>query len=206
MQPAGVGRQEGRERVTLGRTLREARQKKKVSESQAAAATRIKIQTIQDLENEEFSRIAAPIYGKGFIRMYAEYLGLDPDPLIDDYVAQVDGGTPPSLCSDIGSTVDGERETEKDGRRSRIDWQALSPFRGIRILGLGRRIRAAFSEDPWKVLSIGIGILFILVFAVSALSRYGGPRRRTPVSGKLEKDNASRFIVEPPDAYYDGAP
>ena len=170
MQPAGVGRQEGRERVTLGRTLREARQKKKVSESQAAAATRIKIQTIQDL------------------------------------VAQVDGGTPPSLCSDIGSTVDGERETEKDGRRSRIDWQALSPFRGIRILGLGRRIRAAFSEDPWKVLSIGIGILFILVFAVSALSRYGGPRRRTPVSGKLEKDNASRFIVEPPDAYYDGAP
>ena len=30
------------------------------------------------MERDDFSRMAAPIYAKGFIRLYAEYLGLDP--------------------------------------------------------------------------------------------------------------------------------
>ena len=192
--------------MTLGRTFREARLKRKVSESQAAAATRIKIQTIEDLENEEFSRIAAPIYGKGFIRMYAEYLGLDPDPLIEDYLAQVDGGERPSVGSDIVPPADREEKAGTTAGRSTIDWGALNLFRGVRLFGIGRRISAAFSADPWKVLSIGVGILFIVVFAVSALSRYSGSSRRTSATGKIEKGRTSRFIVEPPDPYYDNAP
>ena len=48
--------------ATLGQILKEAREKKGVTASQAAAATRMKIQTVEALERDDFSRIAAPTY------------------------------------------------------------------------------------------------------------------------------------------------
>jgi len=72
--------------MKLGDELRRARLARKLTTSQIAAATRMKIQVVEALEREDFSSIAAPIYSKGFIKLYAEYVGLDPKPLIDDFV------------------------------------------------------------------------------------------------------------------------
>lgn len=83
----------------LGQTLREARLKHSLTASQVAAATRMKVQIVEDLEREEFSRIAAPIYGKGFIRLYADYVGLDPKPLIEEYVTRFVSPPSPSLMA-----------------------------------------------------------------------------------------------------------
>ena len=69
----------------LGPQLKAGRERKGVPASQAAAATRMKVQTIEALEREDFARIPAPMYVKGFIKIYAEYLGLDPAPLLLDY-------------------------------------------------------------------------------------------------------------------------
>jgi transcriptional regulator with XRE-family HTH domain len=73
---------------TLGQKLKEGRLKKKLNTSQAAQGTRIKIQHIEAIENDDFSAIAAPTYAKGFIRIYSEFLGIDPEPLIQEYVDQ----------------------------------------------------------------------------------------------------------------------
>jgi transcriptional regulator with XRE-family HTH domain len=81
----------------LGQTLREARQKHNLTASQVAAGTRMKVQIVEDLEREEFAKIAAPIYGKGFIKLYAEYVGLDAKPLIEEYVARFVSPPTPSL-------------------------------------------------------------------------------------------------------------
>ena len=70
----------------LGNIFKTARTKKKVTSSQAAAATRMKVQHIEALERGDFSRMAAPMYAKGFIKIYADYLGLDPTPLIKMYM------------------------------------------------------------------------------------------------------------------------
>lgn len=71
----------------MGQELRKARLRRKLTVSQVAGATRIKAQIIEDLEREDFSRIAAPIYGKGFLKLYAEHVGIDPAPLIDEYMS-----------------------------------------------------------------------------------------------------------------------
>lgn len=71
---------------TLGQQLKAARMRKKLTASEAAKGTRIKIQHIEAIENDDFRDIAAPAYAKGFIRIYAEFLGLDPAPLVKDYV------------------------------------------------------------------------------------------------------------------------
>ena len=82
---------------SLGQTLRQAREAKGLTQSQVAAQTRILIQIIDDIENEDFHRIAAPIYGRGFVRLYAECVDLDPQPLIREFMDIYEGRRAPTV-------------------------------------------------------------------------------------------------------------
>ena len=77
--------------IEFGKTLRLAREAKGYSVSQLAEATRMINQTIEDLENENFTRIAAPIYGRGFVKLYCEEVGLDPKPMIAEFMEIFNG-------------------------------------------------------------------------------------------------------------------
>lgn len=72
--------------IEFGKTLRLAREAKGYTISQLAEATRMIHQTIEDLENENFTRIAAPIYGRGFVKLYCEAVGLDPKPMVAEFM------------------------------------------------------------------------------------------------------------------------
>jgi cytoskeletal protein RodZ len=52
-------------------------------------ATRIRRGFLEALEEERFADLPAPIYARGFIRTYSSFLGLDPQPLLQRYTAQV---------------------------------------------------------------------------------------------------------------------
>ncbi len=77
--------------IEFGKTLREAREAKGYTIAQLADITHIMHQMVEDLENENFSRIAAPIYGRGFVKLYCEAVGLDPKPMIAEYMAILNG-------------------------------------------------------------------------------------------------------------------
>lgn len=70
---------------SIGSQLRNAREARGLTISQAASATRIKYQHIEAIERDEFSTFAAAAYARGFIKIYAEYVGLEPAPLLDLY-------------------------------------------------------------------------------------------------------------------------
>lgn len=72
----------------IGQQFREARERRKATLSQAAEATRIKSTHLEAMEQNRFDVFAAPIYARGFIRTYAEYLELDSKPLVEAYQAQ----------------------------------------------------------------------------------------------------------------------
>jgi hypothetical protein len=82
--------------MAIGPVLQEARLKKQLTTSQVAELTRMKIQIVADLEHDDFHRIAATIYGKGFIKLFAECVGIDPTPLLADYMRTVRGGSGPA--------------------------------------------------------------------------------------------------------------
>jgi hypothetical protein len=86
--------------MALGKQLREARERLGLSASEVAQATRMKVQTVEAIEREDFARIAAPIYGKGFIKLYAERVGLDPRALIDEFMHKVGAAKTPMLDGD----------------------------------------------------------------------------------------------------------
>ena len=77
--------------IEFGKTLREAREAKGYTFTQVAEMTHLKSSTIEQLEKEDFSSIAAPIYGRGFVKLYCEAVGIDPKPLITEFMAIMNG-------------------------------------------------------------------------------------------------------------------
>jgi transcriptional regulator with XRE-family HTH domain len=167
----------------LGEALRSARIAKGVDTSEAAAATRLKMQMIEDLEENVFSSIAAPVYGKGFIRLYAEYLGLDPLPLIQDYLAQcgISSGAPASGDQRGGVVeelhdVSGEQEEANSSRvgLGRTDGYKQNTDRSEFLQQWLERMRVAFIEEPVKCSLVAFAVLVLFTFLVSGLIRCAG--------------------------------
>jgi cytoskeleton protein RodZ len=69
----------------LGARLREARERQGLSLTQAALETRILQQSLTALEEGAFQRLPGDVVIRGFIRNYAQYLGLNSDELIELY-------------------------------------------------------------------------------------------------------------------------
>ncbi len=69
----------------IGSTLRDARVRRDISLQRAEADTKIRVKYIQAMENEDFDILPAGTYVKGFLRTYAEYLGIDYQLILDEY-------------------------------------------------------------------------------------------------------------------------
>jgi cytoskeletal protein RodZ len=69
----------------IGTSLREARARRKLSYDQVEAETKIRAKYIRCLEDEEFDTLPSGTYVKGFLRTYADYLGLDGQLYVDEY-------------------------------------------------------------------------------------------------------------------------
>jgi len=83
--------------IEFGKTLREAREAKGYSVSQLAEITHILPQIIENLEKEDFTRIVAPIYGRGFVKLYCETVGLDAQPLVAEFMEIYNGNRQPAI-------------------------------------------------------------------------------------------------------------
>jgi len=70
---------------TLGHYLQHARVHKDITLETVAAHTCIHIATLQALEEDEYDRLPADVFVRGFIKIYANYLGLDPERAIALY-------------------------------------------------------------------------------------------------------------------------
>src|SRR5215211_9444912 len=61
----------------IGSTLREARTRRELTLRDAQEATRIRLKHLAALEDERFDQLPEEVYVKGFLRAYADYLGLE---------------------------------------------------------------------------------------------------------------------------------
>jgi hypothetical protein len=77
----------------IGRTLREARSRRKVELAEVEAQTKIRARFLRAIENEEWDALPGDAYARSFIRTYASFLGLDGDRLAEEHRRNV--GAPP---------------------------------------------------------------------------------------------------------------
>ncbi len=69
----------------IGNSLREARVRQGLDYPQVELATKIRAKYIRALEEEHFEVLPGGTYIKGFMRSYAEFLGLDGQLYVDEY-------------------------------------------------------------------------------------------------------------------------
>lgn len=67
----------------LGTRLVRAREARGLTLEDAERDTRISRRYLQALESEQFEAIPAPVYARGFLRSYSQYLGLDAQEMLD---------------------------------------------------------------------------------------------------------------------------
>ncbi len=69
----------------IGSSLREARLRQSLDFPELEERTKIRPKYLRALEDERFDILPAPTYVRGFLRSYAEALGLDGQPFVDEY-------------------------------------------------------------------------------------------------------------------------
>lgn len=74
--------------LEIGSSLREARLRRGLDHVQVDADTHIRPRYLRALEDDRFDLLPGAAYARGFLRTYADYLGLDPEPFIDAYNAR----------------------------------------------------------------------------------------------------------------------
>jgi helix-turn-helix protein len=150
----------------IGNSLREARLRRGVEFGQAEIATKIRGKYLRALEEERFELLPAQTYVKGFLRTYAEYLGLDGQLYVDEFNSRF---------------VSGADEHEPRTRRSAARPQQRN-----------RRIET----NVVLVALGAIAILTVIVISAWKVSDGNSPTATTGVKTATHKDTAKpRLLV-----------
>jgi cytoskeletal protein RodZ len=129
----------------IGSSLREARMRQSLEFDEMESRTKIRSKYLRALEDEQFEVLPANTYVKGFLRAYADSLGLDGQLYVDEYNSRF---------------VVGDEDAPIGARR-------------VRPSAAGRRRRPEHRES--HVVAIAIGAIAILTALVIAAWRFGGP-------------------------------
>jgi hypothetical protein len=81
----------------IGSSLKEARLRRGLDLASAAEATKIRSRHLQALEDEQFDVLPGQTYVRGFLKTYADFLGLDGQLYVDEYSSRFwvnEDGTP----------------------------------------------------------------------------------------------------------------
>lgn len=90
---------------SVGTLLREARESRGGGLEEAVRVTRIGRNYLMALEGDAFDRLPNPAYAKGFIRVYADYLGLSADDLVSRYEESLNPPRPAVRPQEGGPSV-----------------------------------------------------------------------------------------------------
>jgi len=88
---------------TIGQIINRSRLGKGIRIEKAALETKLKIQYLQAIEKDDFDALPAPIYARNFIRIYANFLGLNGIEISKKYDSKNIGisGLPPQKRTDF---------------------------------------------------------------------------------------------------------
>ncbi len=149
---------------TIGQKLETARQAKGVSVSEAGRSTKILSKFIEAMECDDFGALSAPVYAKSFIRMYAKYLGIESQPLVDEYVNQ----HAPKVKQPLGDEVR-QNLTQIDQVPAEIPTPPTEGdkqvFGGVNQ-ALAHISSSRISTKTWTIGGAGVLLLLIILFAV----------------------------------------
>ncbi len=152
----------------LGTILGETRQGRGLTLDQVAQATRIRIRYLEALEEGRYDALPTPVHVRGFLRNYAQYLDLDPEPLISRYNASRRMVQDIPLAQQVRPELDKAAPPLPETLEDELEAEPVF----FRPAGVSLQAPAWFSTD----LAVGAIVLLVLaVFVVWAGRRFVVP-------------------------------
>jgi cytoskeletal protein RodZ len=141
---------------TLGLRLRGEREKRGLRLVDVARATKVGAHHLAALEHEDFGNLPGDEIVTGYVRTYAEHLGLDPEPLVTDLVRELEIRRPVPAIESEEQEEELEPEVASEGEEQEEELEpevAVAPDAG----------RARRGVPP---LAIGGGLIVVLILVV----------------------------------------
>lgn len=184
---------------TIGERLEEARKRKGISIREASEATKIRGEYLHKFESNQFEIKLPDIYLRGFIRLYANFLKLPGDKIVNDYLALGlgEGGRPGA--KGVNREIYGKIEiahssgsgagTGRGGSATAApSAAALTPGSDAAVspqrqpfqprMPLGGLSRALETKSPWLLAVGSVVVIGLIVWGTVALV---GGRASTPI-------------------------
>ena len=86
---------------TFGEDLKRERELRKIPLREISESTKINLRYLEALERNDFEHLPGGVFARGFVRAYAQFIGVDPESMVNAYLlelkaqqgeAPVDGG------------------------------------------------------------------------------------------------------------------
>lgn len=139
---------------SVAEQLREARETRKLSIYDVAAATKIRTDHVRALEDGKYRVFAAPVYIRGFVRSYAQLLKIDTAKLMVDLESEL-------------SKIQEFREPASLGGKDK---------------GMIDTIMLVLSKMNWQLVSVIIGLVLVVSFAVWGYRAWRNRQTRDPLA------------------------
>jgi cytoskeleton protein RodZ len=167
---------------SIGERLEEARKKKGVSIREAAEATKIRGDYLQQFENNRFDINLTEIYVRGFLRSYANYLKLSGEKILDDYSSLGRGEARPRQPSrEIYGRMDVSIASADDRGEPVVAEEKAPPQPAHRqpVVSRGSNVAPGPAIDPALLFKLGkwaaiAVILLLFIWGVKAIVSSGG--------------------------------
>jgi len=183
---------------TIGQKLETARQAKGVSVSEAGQATKILAKFIKAMEADDFGVLSAPVYARSFIKMYAQYLGLDAQPLVAEYTEQYAPKASP-LPDEVRQNL---TQVDQPAMESAVGAGLGGGNAGQGFAGIVEAIsRLSASGGAMKLIISAAGALLMVGIIVFSVTQCAGDETEPSTAGGAAGVARELITEDVPDAY-----
>lgn len=73
---------------TFGEELKRERELRGIGLREVAEATKVNIRYLEAMERDDFEHLPGGVFNRGFVRAYAQFIGVDPDAMVNAYLME----------------------------------------------------------------------------------------------------------------------
>ncbi len=159
---------------SFGESLKRERELRQIPLREIAEATKINLRYLEALERNDFRHLPGGVFNKGFVRAYAQHIGIDPEAMVDAYLEEI-------------------REQEMRGqareRERRVAARSSAPAQGEQTEGGG-------SRPAGRRALAGIAVIAILaLLGAAGWAGWRFVRKPRPAEGAAETPAARPAVV-----------
>jgi Helix-turn-helix domain len=164
----------------FGHRLRRERERRQIPLSSISANTKISVALFEALEREDVSRWPTGIFRRAFIRAYATGIGLDPDPVVREFLERFPDPTEALATATPDPRASSSASESAPATVLRLTLAETDvAFKRGRLLTNMRQRWAAVACDAAVVIAVAVGVFvacgqFWLPLGVSTLGYYWG--------------------------------